>query len=94
MSDQTAVPAYVVVVKAVDVANQGIGTIQEVLSAETLEVAVDILNLYAHTLISESMPTFRDGELLSVSIMASSEWTGKIDMRAEELFSYEDQPVS
>lgn len=80
---------YVIIVKYVDVANQGIGTETFVWTADTLEVAVEVASEYVHENASQSHATFREGELLSVAMMTADEYAeqyedGPISMRAED----------
>lgn len=76
---------YVVIVKSVEH-----GEVEETaFSAETLGTAVDVVDSHVHVLASQSYPTFREGELLSVAIMTVDEFSAtypdrEIDIAAED----------
>ena len=72
---------YVVIVKSVEH-----GKVDETaFSAETLGIAVDVMESHVHVLASQSYPTFREGELLSVSMMTIEEFLANYPDRETDI---------
>jgi len=72
---------YVVIVKSMEH-----GEVDETtFSAETLGIAVDVVDSHVHVFASQSYPTFREGELISVAIMTATEFKANFPNRETDI---------